>query len=204
MAGISSRHDSHHVAQKLRNTTLPRKSLSETFLPPGSSSVKSGARHALLHLLQLGNERRSRLALPPRLRGGPPQQKRQSGQHATAGRRCYVRFTCSHLLVASSPPRSALRSTPAARSGCEHFLVADDALLVDDELGALREPALGVEHAVGLARLPVRRIGEQRKIELEEIRERLLREADVRADADDLGVDRLRTSNSRPDWTTVP
>src|SRR5262245_62131360 len=43
MDGISSRHDSHQVAQKFRNTTLPRKSLSETFLPPGLRSVKSGA-----------------------------------------------------------------------------------------------------------------------------------------------------------------
>src|SRR5262249_33199594 len=43
MAGNSSRQDSHQVAQKLRNTTFPRKSLSELFLPSLFASVKSRA-----------------------------------------------------------------------------------------------------------------------------------------------------------------
>src|SRR5687768_13708210 len=43
MPGISSRQNSHHVAQKFRNTTLPRKSFSAIFFPSGRTSSKSGA-----------------------------------------------------------------------------------------------------------------------------------------------------------------
>src|SRR5262245_57333634 len=42
IAGISSRHGSHQVAQKLRNMVFPRKSLREIFFPSESVRVKSG------------------------------------------------------------------------------------------------------------------------------------------------------------------
>lgn len=41
--GISSAHGVHHVAQKLRRTTLPLKSASLTARPLGSFSLKAGA-----------------------------------------------------------------------------------------------------------------------------------------------------------------
>src|SRR4029453_5084228 len=74
--------------------------------------------------------------------------------------------------------------------GREHFLVTDDALLVEDEIRALREPALGVEHAVRLGRLPIRKVRDQREVELQEIRESLLGKRVVHADADDFRVGR--------------
>ena len=43
MDGISSRHGGHHVAQKLMNTTLPRRLESCQVLPCKSTRVKSGA-----------------------------------------------------------------------------------------------------------------------------------------------------------------
>jgi len=41
--GASARHGGHHDAQKLRNTTLPRKSSTRTRRPPKSMSEKLGA-----------------------------------------------------------------------------------------------------------------------------------------------------------------
>src|SRR5438309_670075 len=43
MAGISSRHGGHHVAQKLIMTTLPRCSARWKFAPPGVGTVKASA-----------------------------------------------------------------------------------------------------------------------------------------------------------------
>ena len=43
MAGISLRHGTHHVAQKLRSTTLPRSSVRLREAPDGVDRVKSGA-----------------------------------------------------------------------------------------------------------------------------------------------------------------
>jgi hypothetical protein len=71
----------------------------------------------------------------------------------------------------------------------QHALEADDSLLVDDEIRALRELPLAVVYAVRLNRFQVRRIAEQREIELQIIGESFLRERDVRADADDLRID---------------
>jgi hypothetical protein len=43
MEGISSRHGGHHVAQKLRKTTLPCNDDKRTSVPDKSLSEKSGA-----------------------------------------------------------------------------------------------------------------------------------------------------------------
>src|SRR6267378_3994540 len=52
MAGISSRHGGHHVAQKFTSTTLPRCSESLKLRPSGMGSAKSSATFGLLGLMR--------------------------------------------------------------------------------------------------------------------------------------------------------
>src|SRR5438067_2177612 len=52
MAGISSRHGGHHVAQKLTSTTLPRWAESLKLPPSGVGSAKSSATFGLLGLMR--------------------------------------------------------------------------------------------------------------------------------------------------------
>src|SRR5687767_8598787 len=180
MAGNSSRQYSHQVAQKARNTTLPRKSLMDTFFPAGSGRVKSGAGGRSLTSTSFGIA----------LKSGDSAAITDVGKNKAAKIAAASFTRCISLLqlfqlrdqLVVRRPRILLR---------DHLLVADDALFVHDEPGALRDPALGIEHAVGLDCLEIRRIGQQRIVELDEIGEGLLGEAHIRADAHDLGAGRL-------------
>src|SRR5262245_49861427 len=161
MDGISSRHDSHQVAQKFRNTTLPRKSLSEIFLPLGLRSVKSGASRRSFISWSLGTALKSADAASPRSGAA---LKTKAASRITS--RPPDQIVGTWILLELFDLRDERFVLDQRLLGRQHLLVADDALLVDDEIRALRQPALGVEHAVRLARLAVRKIGDQREVEL--------------------------------------
>ena len=74
-------------------------------------------------------------------------------------------------------------------SSTQNVFVTNDACFIDDEVGALSEPALRVENAVSGYRLEIRVIAEDGKIELEEVGKSLLRKRRVGADSDDFGID---------------
>src|SRR5262245_52955246 len=66
MAGISSRHGGHHVAQKFRKTTLPRYWASRTTGPPGVASVNGAAGWSSLALVRPSAVNGSSAAPAPR------------------------------------------------------------------------------------------------------------------------------------------
>ena len=73
-----------------------------------------------------------------------------------------------------------------------NFLVTNDALLIDNKIGAPGQLRLWVEYAVGFDRLQIGKIAHQGKVKLEKVGKGLLRKNCVGADADDFGVDLLK------------
>ena len=74
----------------------------------------------------------------------------------------------------------------------QDILVANDTLLIDDEIRSLSHAPLAIEHSISVNRLEVGIITDERKVELQIIGERLLGKSQVAADAYNLGVHSLK------------
>ena len=74
----------------------------------------------------------------------------------------------------------------------QDVLVANDTLLIDDEIRSLSHAPLAIEHPIGVDRLEIGIIADERKVELQIIGERLLGKSQIAADAYNLGVHSLK------------
>ena len=70
----------------------------------------------------------------------------------------------------------------------ENIFVTNDACFIDNEVRALRQTPLRIQYPVGSQRLEVGKIADHRKIDLQEVGERFLRERRVGAYRDDFRV----------------
>ena len=79
-------------------------------------------------------------------------------------------------------------------SSSDDMLVANQPLLIDNKIRALRHAPLAIEHPICLGRLEIRIIADEGEVELQIIGERLLGKSQIAADANHFGVHSLKVT----------